>query len=229
MATVVANSSAIPCTTAPRINAIAKPKPRKSWQRRKEARPAEILEAALEEFSQKGFAAAHMAEIAQRVNITKGTIYLYYKDKEALFRALVSEVFGKDLNEAVSQAVSSEPTAKGKLRTYVQTASVYLREPKRADLLRILVSECKTFPQLTVFFGAEVADKITATLSGIIAAGCQRGEFRNLSTFQVARFCLAQILFDVLCWPLLERFDGEDVNSVTAVSTQIEILLHGCA
>ena len=229
MAIVIAKSSTMPNATAPREKVIAKPKPpRKSWQRRKGARPAEILEAALEEFSQKGFAATHMTEIAQRANITKGTIYLYYKDKEALFWALVCEMAGNPLNEAIAHAVWSERDAKGKLTACVRTVSSFLRERKRADLLRVLVSESKTFPQMAAILGAEIIDKITAVLSDAITAGNQRDELRDLSPVQVAQCCLAQILFDVMWRPLFESSDEANINSVAAVSTQIEILLHVC-
>src|SRR5215831_9220648 len=70
------------------------------WRRRKEARPSEILEAALAVFAEKGFAASRMSDIADRARVSKGTIYLYFESKEAVFRALVREMLVPRLNEA---------------------------------------------------------------------------------------------------------------------------------
>src|SRR5215510_13473789 len=70
------------------------------WRRRKEARPQEIVKAALSVFAEKGFAAARMEDIAQRARVSKGTIYLYFESKEAVFRALVREMLVPRLTEA---------------------------------------------------------------------------------------------------------------------------------
>src|SRR5215510_8388496 len=70
------------------------------WRRRKDARPQEILEAALSVFAEKGFAAARMDDIAVRARVSKGTIYLYFESKEAVFRALVREMLVPRLTEA---------------------------------------------------------------------------------------------------------------------------------
>jgi AcrR family transcriptional regulator len=76
------------------------------WQRRAEDRPREICTAALDVFAEKGFAAAKLDEIARRAGISKGTLYLYFKDKEDLFRAVVRSAIVPNL-EAVTSAVSS--------------------------------------------------------------------------------------------------------------------------
>src|SRR5260370_7750478 len=61
------------------------------WQRRKQARPGEILTAALELFVERGFTATKLADVARRAGVTKGTVYLYFDGKEALLKAIVRQ------------------------------------------------------------------------------------------------------------------------------------------
>src|SRR6185295_3888359 len=86
-------------TDSPRPDAkpppAARTEPSVRWRRRKDARPQEILEAALFIFAQKGFAAARMEDIGERAGVSKGTIYLYFESKEAVFKALLHETIAK--------------------------------------------------------------------------------------------------------------------------------------
>jgi AcrR family transcriptional regulator len=83
----------------------------RSWQRRKQARPGEILEAALAVFAEKGFAAARMEDIAVRAGVTKGTIYLYFPSKEEVFKSLAREHVGQSLILATEMAEKYEGSA----------------------------------------------------------------------------------------------------------------------
>ena len=82
----------------------ATPVPRK---RRKEARPSELLEAALELFVEKGFAATRLEDVASRAGVSKGTLYLYFENKDALFKAVVQEGIIPVIAE--NEAIAAEP------------------------------------------------------------------------------------------------------------------------
>src|SRR5579862_10002636 len=86
------------------------------WTRRKKDRPAEILDAALKIFAQKGFAAARMDDIAKESGVTKGTIYLYFENKEAVFKSLVRDSIGATLSEVTANVRDYEGSAKDLLR-----------------------------------------------------------------------------------------------------------------
>src|ERR1700756_2199725 len=73
------------------------------WLRRKEERAPEILDAALSCFAEKGFAACRMDDIARRAGISKGTIYLYFESKEAVFKALAQRAIGERIAAIAGQ------------------------------------------------------------------------------------------------------------------------------
>src|SRR5678816_4568183 len=82
------------------------------WRRRKEARPSEILDAALEVFAAKGFAGARMDDIAARAGVTKGTIYLYFQNKEAVFKSLVRDSIGTTIETVLSAGANFEGSSR---------------------------------------------------------------------------------------------------------------------
>src|SRR5258708_27149631 len=90
--------------------------PETRWTRRKQARPTEILDAALKVFAQKGFAAARMDDIAKAAGVTKGTIYLYFENKEAVFKSLVREAVGSTIANVAADVQSYEGSARFLLR-----------------------------------------------------------------------------------------------------------------
>src|SRR5579871_71937 len=97
------------------------------WTRRKQARPGEILDAALKVFAQKGFAAARMDDIARQAGVTKGTIYLYFENKEAVFKSLVREVIGTTLGAVAADVQSFEGSARFLLRSEEHTSELQSR------------------------------------------------------------------------------------------------------
>src|SRR6476661_28760 len=91
------------------------------WSRRKEARPQEILEAALSVFAEKGFAAARMDDVARHAGVTKGTIYLYFPSKEELFKSLVREAIGGTLAQVTAYADAFNGSARELLISVLRT------------------------------------------------------------------------------------------------------------
>src|ERR1700743_2140272 len=96
------------------------------WSRRKQARPGEILDAALKVFAEKGFAAARMDDIARRAGVTKGTIYLYFPGKEDVFKQLVREAVGGTLATVTADVATFEGSAKFLLRMVLTAMSTIL-------------------------------------------------------------------------------------------------------
>src|ERR1700675_1629960 len=94
---------------------LAEPSPAR-WTRRKQARPSEILDAALKVFAEKGYAGARMDDIAKRAGVTKGTIYLYFENKEAVFKTLVRDTIGATLAGVTANTRDFQGSAKDLLR-----------------------------------------------------------------------------------------------------------------
>jgi AcrR family transcriptional regulator len=122
------------------------------WRRRKEARPKEILDAALAVFAQKGFSAARMEDISRRAGVTKGTIYLYFENKEALFKALVRESLAPTIQGVIEQAKSYDGPSRDLLVLVLSTVGSFIRTSDRVVLPKIVIAEAGNFPELARFY-----------------------------------------------------------------------------
>ncbi|HRO58989.1 MAG TPA: TetR/AcrR family transcriptional regulator [Burkholderiaceae bacterium] len=157
------------------MSAVSSHSPR--WTRRKEARPGELLEAALELFVERGFASTRLDEVAARAGVSKGTLYLYFASKEDLFKAVVRqnivpliEAFERDV--AASQAASPDL-----LREFFDAWWTRFGGTKLAGIAKLVVGEAGNFPELAQFFQQEVVSRNLQLLRSIIERGIAREEF----------------------------------------------------
>lgn len=199
------------------------------WRRRKEARPQEILDAALLVFAEKGFAAARMDDIAARAGVTKGTIYLYFDGKEAVFKTLVRESIGDTLNRVVEAANSFEGSAADLLRTILHTVGQFMRISDRVVLPKIVIAEFGNFPELARFYREEVVEKGLTALGSVIARGIALGEFRKVAPEHVARLCIAPILLAAVWRTTFAQIDTQTYDLEGLIETHIDVLLRGLA
>src|SRR5437899_825969 len=125
-------------------------KPR--WQRRKDARPEEILAAALDVFVERGFARARLEEVARRAGVTKGTIYLYFKSKEALFKAVVRGTIVPVIAQGEALAQSFTGSARDLVEQLVRSYWTLVGETRLAGIPKLMMAEAATFPALTKFY-----------------------------------------------------------------------------
>ncbi len=186
-------------------------KARPRWQRRKAARPAEIVTAALEVFVERGFAAARLEEVARRAGVTKGTLYLYFKSKEALFKAVVRETIVPVIAQGEALAQSFPGTARELVERLVREYWRLVGETDLAGIPKLMMAEAATFPQLTRFYYEEVVARGHRLMAGVIERGIKSGEFRHAT---VARRAFAS------CMP-----EGFDVGKY--LDTHIDLYLHG--
>jgi len=199
------------------------------WRRRKDARPAEILEAALAVFAERGFAATRMDDIARRAGVTKGTIYLYFESKEAVFRSLVEESIGAKIESFLDQAEHFEGSAADLLQMILHGIAHYLCESDRAVLPKILLAEAGNFPSLAKFYRKEVIDRGLGLLQSVVARGVARGEFRAISPEHVARLCISPLLLAAIWRTTFAKFDRTPYDIEGLVQTHIDVLLRGLA
>jgi AcrR family transcriptional regulator len=197
------------------------------WRRRKNARPQEILEAALACFAGKGFAATRMDDIAERAGVTKGTIYLYFENKEAVFKALVRESIGTQIGQVLEQAEAFQGPARDLLRMVVSTVGEILRTSDRVVLPKIIVAEAGNFPELARFYREEIIDKGLGALSAVIARGIERGEFRKIDPQHAARLCIAPVLLAAVWRTTFAQFDTAPYDYQGFLSTHLDVLLRG--
>ena len=199
------------------------------WQRRRDARAPEILDAALACFGEKGFAATRMDDIAARAGITKGTIYLYFESKEAVFKALARQQVGTRLAEVTERIDAFEGSSADLLRSVLATIGVVVRTSEAVVLPKVLLAEAGTFPELAEFWRREIIDRGLGLFERIIRRGVARGEFRDLPPQHAARLCVAPMLIIAFWRTVFGKFDTEPYDYQGLIDTHIETLLRGLA
>jgi AcrR family transcriptional regulator len=197
------------------------------WRRRKDERPAEILEAALAVFAERGYSATRMDDIARRAGVTKGTIYLYFESKEAVFQSLVSESIGSTIGVMTVAAESFAGSAADLLRMVLRGIGTFIRESDRVVLPKIFIAEAGNFPALAEFYRREVVDRGLALLTSIIARGIAQGEFRAVEPEHTARLCIAPLLVAVFWRTTFAKFDAVPYDLHGLIETHIDVLLRG--
>ena len=181
-----------------------------------------ILDAALDEFTARGFAAARMDDVAVRAGVAKGTIYLYFKDKEALFQELVRTslvpiVGGLKIPEGV------EVSVRVLLEAFADTLVREVLETRRGDLIRLVISEGGRFPQLAGFHYHEVIERGISAMRGLIGFGIARGEIKNPKLQEFPQLVIAPALVAVIWQGLFAKFAPLDVRAM--LQTHIDLLL----
>jgi AcrR family transcriptional regulator len=149
------------------------------FQRRKEDRPGEIVAAALAVFSEKGFAAAKLDEIARRAGVSKGALYLYYETKEDIFHAVVKTAVVPDI-ERIKQRLEAFPGPfGGLLDIFLPTIAGVLSVSPVAGIGKMVITEGRNFPELARYWHDELVSPMVGLMSGLIARAQARGELRD--------------------------------------------------
>jgi AcrR family transcriptional regulator len=157
------------------------------WRRLPEERPRQIIEAALEVFSEHGLAAARLEEIARLAGVSKGTIYLYFPNKEALFSEVVREMVGEAITSAQIRITAGSDSAADKYVSYMREMWDKVRSPTFHKLHRIVEADLKNYPALMQFFFSEISLRSMDVAAGIVRQGIEAGEFRDVDPDAVAR------------------------------------------
>ncbi len=151
---------------------------RPRWQRRAEDRPGEICSAALEIFAEKGFAAARLEEIAKRAGVSKGTLYLYFKDKEDLFRAVVRDTVAPNIEVIRASLSQVDLPFADVIRMFLpRFAEITGRVPVGA-VAKMVIGESRNFPELAKVWHDHVASRAIDLIAGLIAQAQARGQVR---------------------------------------------------
>jgi AcrR family transcriptional regulator len=204
-----------------------KPQPR--WERRKEARPQEISAAALELFVERGYAATRLDDVAARAGVSKGTLYLYFANKEDLFKAVVREGLVSPLAEARHQIECYTGDAGDLLQLVMQGWWEKIGSTQVSGIPKLILSEARNFPEIGRFYVDEVVQPGHALISSIVRRGIARGEFRPVDADDAARLFTAPLLLMALWRSSLTQFSSEQIDPVKLMRSHIEILREGLA
>ena len=199
------------------------------WKRRKEARPAELLDAAMSVFAEKGFAAARLDDIAARAGVSKGTVYLYYSSKEDILRALIKAIPVARVGGIAKLAEADTGPADQTLRKVLQLIGAALRDPVLIQFPRLIIGEGGNFPWIADTYRKEVISLGIATLSGIIGKGIAQQRFRAVDPKNAAFGAIAPMLFAAIWRTTFERFDDAPLDAQAFIDQHIETFVRGLA
>ena len=201
----------------------------KSRQRRPEARPAEILAAALELFAEKGFTATRMQDVASRAGLSKAAIYLYYKDKMALLQALVQEMAGANLTVAAGIAEHYQGPAGPLLRQILMFMAGQLRSTRFPDLLKIIISESRAHPEIGRMYFENVISKGLPIFESVIRRGIASGEFRNVDPAFAVKSMVAPMLLAAIWKTVFEPLGAEQLDIEAYATQHVDGFIRGIA
>jgi AcrR family transcriptional regulator len=198
------------------------------WRRRKTARPAEILAAALASFAEHGFAATRLDDVAARAGVTKGTLYLYFDSKEALFKAVVRQELVPSLERAEALVAGSSAPSLDLLDQLVGAFARLVASPLGA-IPKLVLTEAGNFPDLARFYREEVVDRGKALWRKVIERGVATGELRPVDAENTATCIVAPLLLAALWRHSFERHSGPAIDLDALCRASLELLRHGLA
>lgn len=206
-----------------------KPEETPKWRRMPDIRPDAILDSALAEFQEKGFAAARMEDIAIGAGLSKGALYLYFKSKEALFQELVQQAIVPmaDRIEAMS-ALPEETDVTQVMQAMVAMAAQRLSDPKLAAIPILVISEAGRFPNLARFYRENVIDKVLGAMARLIRQGQAQGVLRpELDPELSARTIAGGFVLQILKSQLFEEGPLDEATLKKVFAHHVDLVLQG--
>ncbi|MGC2780440.1 MAG: TetR/AcrR family transcriptional regulator [Bradyrhizobium sp.] len=183
-------------------------------------RRAAIVQAAMDEFIARGFAATRLDDIAKRAGVAKGTIYLHFKDKESMFEELIRTA----IVPFVSRLAAPPPS--GSVRDMIEAlARMFLQEiagTRRADLVRLIIAEGPRFPAIVDFYYREVVSRVLAAMRALIQIAIARGEICEPKLVQFPQLMIAPMVVAVLWKSLFERHAPLDAEAM--LQTHLDLI-----
>lgn len=201
--------------------------PNCKWRRRKEARPAEIIDAALDLFVENGFKGTRLDDVAQRAGVSKGTLYIYFDSKESLFRAVVEDIILPEVSKAEQYAAEFRGTQCELITLLVKQWWDVVGKTRLANIPKLMVSEAHQFPELAEFYVEHVVNRVRRLIHTAICAGMAQGEFNSINPVSVTRLLIAPLVFAVIWDKSLAIYDNESYDIDDYIQSHLDIFFHG--
>ena len=198
-------------------------------ERRKEARPGELLDSALDLFVEKGFSATRVEEVAARAGVSKGTLFLYFQSKEDLFKAVVRENIANKFPTWQEEFLTFEGSSADMLRYAMTSWWERIGKTRASGITKLVMSEAQNFPEIAEFYQDEVIKPGNTMIRRILERGVQSGEFRALDLEQAVHLIVAPMIF-LMMWKHSMgacAASAKIVNPEQFIHLQVDVLLHG--
>jgi AcrR family transcriptional regulator len=197
--------------------------PAPKFQRRKEDRPAEITEAALAVFAENGYSATRVDDVAKRAGVSKGLLYLYFKTKEELFKAVIRSFVAPKVRELSDIVDESDLSAEEFIRgPFLQMIKSLPDSPVRI-IVRLMFSEGHNHPDLVEFYWENVVTHAIEMMKKLVARGVQSGEFRKSAVDDLPQLLVSPVILSIVWNQVFERLEKLDTDLL--IETHIEAML----
>jgi AcrR family transcriptional regulator len=197
------------------------------WQRRPEARPEEILDAAFQVFGEHGFARTKLEDVARAAGVSKGTLYLYFDSKESLFREMVRAKVIPIVEEGEAMVQSHRGSNRDLLVSIMTRMFDILQNRGLGRISRLVMSELAAFPELARFYFEEVVLRARRLLDQVLERGAAAGEFRPLPHRYGARGVQAMLLHAAQAQCSFQQFDPRALSDAQVLEGIIDLYLNG--
>jgi AcrR family transcriptional regulator len=197
------------------------------WRRRKEARPNEIVDAALDVFAERGFAATRLEDVAERAGVSKGTLYLYFRNKEDLFKAVIQQGLVPNIASAEERLADTEGTTRELLQRVVGHFIGTVAGSKIGVIPKLVIAEAHNFPDVTKFYADQVIARGLKIVRTILQRGIERGEIRSIDPDMAAPVLIGPLLLLVLWKNVFEPHSSQTIDPAAYIQTYADILLNG--
>ncbi len=201
------------------------PKPR--WTRRKTARPQELLAAALDLFVERGFAATRLDDVAARAGVSKGTLYLYFENKEELFKAVIRENLIPALGEAELAIDGHQGSSTDLFREIMMGWWERIGDTRLSGITKLMMAESGNFPEVARFYHEEVITRADAMIRRLLDRGIARGEFRAIDTLQATHVIIAPVLMLMMWKHSFVACRPESIAPQAYLQCFVDLLLNG--
>lgn len=192
-------------------------KPASNRAERAAERREAIIAAAMDEFIAQGFAATRLDDVAKRAGVAKGTIYLHFKDKEALFEELIRTAIVPLVNRLAAGPPPSGASVRDMIERFAHTFIHEVTTTQRGDIVRLIVAEGPRFPAVADFYYREVVSKGLAGMRAAIQLGIARGEIKHKDLAQFPQILIAPAMIAVIWQSLFARHAPLDANEMFRV------------
>jgi AcrR family transcriptional regulator len=200
-------------------------KPR--WERRKDARPKELLAAALDLFVERGFASTRLEDVAKRAGVSKGTLYLYFTNKEELFKEVVRNSIVPFIGAAEDSIAGFDGHSADLLRSVITEWWQRLGATKASGITKLIMAEAGNFPDIAAFYQEEVITRGTNMIASLLERAVARGEFRPMNVTIVTQVLIAPMLMLITWKHSVGPCDQCHLDPLAFLDAFLEMALHG--
>lgn len=197
------------------------------WERRKQDRPQELLAAAMQLFVERGFAATRLEDVAARAGVSKGTLYLYYENKESLFKSVVRTHMLPLLDEAEAMVDNYPGSSADLLRELMLGWWETAMRSGLNGITKLMMAESGNFPELARFYHEEIIVRSDAMVVRMLERGMARGEFRQIDTESMKKVIVAPVVMLMLWDQSFGPCSITPIDSQAYLASLVDLCING--